>query len=232
MPLLCIGHSHLACVTRAAVTAGVPLRAFNFWDLPGAIVNDGGQPRFAEDIREALIGHAGPVFSFVGGGAHVVLGMLVHPRRFDFVLPDEPDLALDPAAEVLPATAVRRILESMTDEYLTLMGEVRRLASGAMFHIEPPPPSADALRMHADVPWVMFPDRCREISPAALRYKLWRLHSQILRAWCSGNGVTFVEAPAGTSDADGFMLDDYYGDGAHANDAYGELVLAQMRQLA
>lgn len=231
-PLLCIGHSHLACVTRAAAASATPLRAFNFWDLPGAIVNNGTQPRFSEAISEALIRHAGPAFSFVGGGAHVVLGMLVHPRRFDFVLPSEPDLAIDPSAEVLPAIAVRRILESMTDEYLALMGEIRRLVKGPMFHIEPPPPSADAQRMYADVPWVMFPGRCREISPAALRYKLWRLHSEILRAWCTGRGVTFVEAPGQTCDAGGFMRDDYYGDGAHANDAYGQLVLAKMRQLA
>lgn len=231
-PFLCIGHSHLACVTRAASAAEIPLRAFNFWDLPGAIVNEGDQPRFAGEISEALTQHAGAIFSFVGGGAHVVLGMLVHPRRFDFVLPEQPGLAIDPAAEVLPAAAVRQILESMTHEYLLLMEEIRRLTKGPMFHLEPPPPSADAQRMMVDVPWGMFPDRCREISSAALRYKLWRLHSRILRGWCSSRDVIFVKAPVQTVNANGFMCDDYYGDGAHANNAYGDLVLAQMRQLA
>lgn len=230
-PMLCIGHSHVACVARAAAAAETPLQSFNFWNLPDAISRDGGQPRFAAAIDDALARHAGAVFSFVGGGAHVVLGMLVHPKRFDFVLPNEPDLPIDPAAEILPATAVRRILESMMEEYLALMDEIRRLANGPMFHVEPPPPSADGQRMYADVPWVMFPDGCREISPAPLRYKLWRLHSQILQAWCINRGVAFVNAPSQASDATGFMRDDYYADGAHANNAYGELVLAQMRQL-
>lgn len=231
-PMLCIGHSHLASVARAATAAGEALRVFNFWDLPGAIIRDEAGPKFARSISDALAQHAGPVFSFVGGGAHVVLGMLVHPRRFDFVLPSEPELPLDPRAEILPAMAVRQILESMMAEYLALMNEVLQVSGGPMFHIEPPPPSADSQRMYADVPWVMFPDRCQEVAPAHSRYKLWRLHSQILERWCTAAGVTFLKAPQQAIDAAGFMRDSYYGDGAHANTTYGELVLAQMRQLA
>lgn len=231
-PLLCIGHSHVSCVARAAAIDGVSLRSFNFWDLPEAINRERGHPTFCTSICDALMQHDGPVFSLVGGASHVVMGMLVHPRRFDFVLPQEPDLPLDPTAEILPALAVRRVIESLAQEYLMLMDEVRRLCTGPMYHMEPPPPYRDATRMHADIPWGMFPDRCQEISPAPLRYKLWRMHSQVLAAWCHGAGVGLVAAPPTSMDDSGFMLATYYGDGAHANEAYGSLLLQQMRALA
>ena len=231
-PLLCIGHSHVACVARAAEAAGIPLTALNFWEMPGAILHDGDAPRFTPSLEQQLQQHRGPVFSMVGGAAHGVLGMLVHPRRFDFVSPARPELPLDPAAELLPTSAVRSVLASLMTEYLALMLQIRRLCSGPMFHLESPPPYADGVRMHADVPWGMFPGMCREISPAPLRYKLWRLHSQIVREGCDGADVTFVPCPPESVDDTGFMREPYYGDGAHANAAYGALVLEQMRRLA
>jgi len=228
--LLCIGHSHVSCVARAAAVEGIPLRSFNFWDLPGAIDREGGRPSFCEAISEALAHHVGPVFSLIGGASHTVMGMLVHPRRFDFVLSDEPDLPLDPMAEILPALAVRRAIELLAEEYLVLMAQVRQLCPGSMYHIEPPPPYADAARMYADVPWIMFPDHCQEISPASLRYKLWRMHSQVLADWCLQAGVEWLAAPSLSMDDSGFMLAPYYGDGAHANEVYGALVLHQMME--
>lgn len=231
-PMLCIGHSHVACVARAAQATGVALQALNFWEMPGAIERDQGPPRFTPALEQQLHRHEGPVFSLVGGAVHGVVGMLVHPRRFDFVLPWEPELPLDPAAEVLPALAVRGILEALMAEYLALMAELRKLCRGPMFHLEAPPPYADARRMHADIPWALYPGMRQEISPASMRYKLWRLHSRIVSDWCDAAGVTFVACPAAAVDAGGFQRETCYGDGAHANQAYGELVLGQMRQLA
>ncbi|GAB2555866.1 hypothetical protein [Rhodanobacter koreensis] len=231
-PLLCIGHSHVACVARAAEAAGTSLQALNFWEMPGAIQHENGTSRLSVLLEQRLKKHTGPVFSMIGGAAHGVLGMLVHPRRFDFVLPAEPALPLDPAAEVLPALAVRHILESLMVDYLTMMSQVHRLCAGRLFHLESPPPLADAQRMQADIPWGMYPGMCHEISPAHFRYKLWRLHSQIVGDWCARAGATFVPCPPQSVDENGFMRESYYGDGAHANTAYGELVLEQMRQLA
>lgn len=231
-PLLCIGHSHVACVARAALAEETPLHALDFWSMPGAIERMDGVPRLSHDLVRQLQQHRGAVFSLVGGAAHGVLGMLVHPRRFDFVLPEHPELALDPAAEVLPALAVQRILEALSADYLALMMQIREACAGAFFHIEPPPPYADAQRMHADMPWGMYPGMLHEISPATLRFKLWRLHSRILARWCADNGAALVGCPPGATTPDGYLREAFYGDGAHANEAYGSLVLEQMRQLA
>ncbi len=230
--LFCIGHSHVACVARAAADGNVPLVALNFWDLPGAIEHVDGAPTFSPAFREQLAQHAGPIFSMIGGAAHGVLGMLVHPRRFDFVLPLQPDLPLDPAAEILPAMAVRGMLESLMADYLSLMAQLRELCNGTLFHIEPPPPYADAERMHADIPWPLYPGMCQEISPACFRLKLWRLHTLILADWCRANGAQLLRCPTEAMDGDGYMLEPFYGDGAHANAAYGKLVLDQMKVLA
>lgn len=231
-PLLCIGHSHVACVALAARSAAHPLQALNFWKMPGAIRRDSGGPRFDLAIERQLREHDGPVFSMLGGAAHVVLGFLVHPRRFDFVLPAEPALPLDPAAELIPSLAVQRMLESQMGDYPALLARVRGLCAGRVFHIEPPPPCADPERLHARIPWAVFPGRCREVSPVSLRYKLWRLHSQILTHWCAETGVDLLPVPAGTTGADGCLCEPYCRDGVHANEHYGALVLEQMRQLA
>lgn len=230
--LLCIGHSHLTCVAQAAIETGFPLEALNFWEMPEAIERIDGKPRLSELVKARLREHAGPVFSMIGGSAHTVIGTLVHPRRFDFVLPWEPELPLDPAAEVLPALAVRDVLETQMAEYLSLMAELRELCRGPMFQLEPPPPCANEQRMQADIPWGLYPGMCREISPASTRYKLWRMHSRIVDDWCRDAGATFVACPPAVLDAEGFLREPYYGDGVHSNAAYGELVLDQMRQMA
>ncbi|MHB1058740.1 MAG: hypothetical protein ACYC0F_12765 [Rhodanobacter sp.] len=230
--LMCIGHSHVACVAQAAGKLQVPMQAMNFWDMPGAVLREDGVPRLSTDIELRLRRHPGPLFSLMGGAAHGVLGMLVHPRRFDFVLPAQPDLPLGPAAEILPLRAVQGMLESLMADYLVLMKQLRQCCTGALFHVEPPPPYADAGRMHADIPWPLYPGMCHEISPAPFRLKLWRLHTEILDDWCRANGAELLRCPVETMDPDGFMLDAFYGDGAHANVAYGELVLQQMKGLA
>jgi hypothetical protein len=183
-PILCIGHSHIVSVAQAAAALGVPFKALNFWEMPGAIALENGVPRLSPQLERQLREHLGPVFSMIGGAAHGVLGMLVH-----------------------------------------------QLCAGRMCHIESPPPYADAERMHADMPWGMYPGMCHEISPAVFRYKLWRLHSQIIGKWCNETGTIFVPCPAETLDENGFMREPYYGDGAHANATYGELILEQMRGL-
>ena len=131
-----------------------------------------------------------------------------------------------------PIGAVQRALESEMSVYLALMSLVRGFCTGRMFHVEPPPPCADAKWISANMRWKLFGNRRREVSPPSLRHKLWRLHSQLLSRWCADAGVDLLPVPAETMDADGFMREPFLSDGVHANERYGALVLEQMTSLA
>jgi len=131
-PLVCIGHSHTEAVAAAAAERQVPLLHFNFWYLGATLERDAGVVRLPPHIRAHL---SGTVFSFVGGGAHMDYGMIVHPRPYDFVLPSEPDLPLAEGAETVPYDALYASLaanarsvaanfsvKQMTDQILAHIG--------------------------------------------------------------------------------------------------------------
>jgi hypothetical protein len=71
----------------------------------------------------------------------------------------------------------------------------------------------------------------REISPRFLRYKLWHLHSEIIQEFCIKRNIGFIRCPPETVDAEGFLLPQFYADPMHVNEAYGALVLTQMRRV-
>jgi hypothetical protein len=231
IPMLCIGHSHVASLAAAASQQGLALTAINFWYPPGALVRENDKWKLSDETRQRIGRHAGPVFSLIGGACYAQLGMLVHPRPWDFVLPTTEELPLAPDTELIPYDAVKQVLSGLMQEYLEITLQVRDAATNALFHIEPPPPCADAKRMLPHIPWPLFPGMRREIAPALFRYKLWRLQSSILEAQCKEHGIGFVRYPDIASDEQGFLAPAYFGDGAHGNPAYGALVLEQIRWL-
>jgi hypothetical protein len=228
-PILCVGHSHLAALQRAAQScAGGSLQAINFWEHPGAVLHTEAGVRFAPGIEASVRAHRGLLVSLLGGAAHNVLGMVAHPRRFDFVLPTRPELDFDARAECLPYRAVRELLSAQIEPYLQQMARLRALSAVPLIHLAPPPPSADQQRLARDMPWSLYPSSAREVAPAALRLKLWLLHVELLAQWCQEHGIEFVPGPPQACDAAGFLREACYGDGAHANAQYGQLVLAQL----
>jgi hypothetical protein len=222
---VCIGHSHVRTVAAAARRYQVPLSCIDFWTAGERIVVTADSARFHPDIADRL---QGAVFSMIGGSAFNILALCVHPRRFDFVLPAAPSLPCDAQAELVPAAAVRTTLLQMTQKYLDLLGYVRDAATGAVYHIEAPPPFGEDWRRLPPDLMPFFTDKRREISPRWLRYKMWRLHSEINRQYCASRGITFIPHPPETVDAEGFLLPRFYADPMHANEAYGACILAQM----
>lgn len=223
-----IGHSHSQQIFDAAADAGFALEGYNFWVAPQpAIAPDksGFHPEIAQRLAE------GPVFSAVGGTVHNIIGLVRHPEPFDFVLPEQPDLPMDPAATVLPVAAVIAAIMARQQEYLDIIGLVRRTARGRVYHLEPPPPLRDSGKILADVPWMFFENLTSEVSPAPLRYKLWRLATRVVRDYCELHDVGFVAFPHEAADTSGYLRPEYYGDAMHVNRAYGALVLEQIRAL-
>jgi hypothetical protein len=226
--LVCIGHSHTRAIVAAAQNRGVRLTSIDFWSTGQPVVVDAGPRRFRADIAEQL---TGKVFSMVGGAAFNIMGLCVHPRRFDFVLPSTPHLPFDPHAEIVPFGAVRAALLDITQPFLDLMGYIRDAAAGPVYQIEAPPPFVDDGRMLAEVFWPDFEGMRREISPPHFRFKLWRLHSEIVQQFCTKRNITFIPRPPEAVDADGYLLSQFYGDTMHVNEDYGALVLEQMRRV-
>jgi hypothetical protein len=226
-PLACIGHSHLKCVIEAAGATDTSLVTVDLWTTTALEETSAGL-QVSAAVRQRL--GEGPIFSLVGGNPHHRLGLVMHPRPFDFILADAPYLPLDTCAEIIPVDGVRAALAEAARPHLDLMRLLPRALPGPIFHFESPPVAADARRLQVDVPWMFFHGR-RRIAPRWLRYKLWRLHSAIMRESCERFGLTFVPSPSSAMDADGFLSSEYYLDAMHVNARYGALVLEQMKAL-
>jgi hypothetical protein len=183
----------------------------------------------ASELRSRLVA---PVFSFVGGAVHQDVGLVVHPRPYDFSLPERPDLPFSEGAEIVPYEAVLAVMQDRTQLYLQIMGAIRASIQGPMFHMQSPPIYVEETVPENDSGWVDFFGEDRQIAPAWLRYKLWRVHSEIVRSYCDETGIVFVPHPPEAVDARGFLTDAFHGTTAHANQAYGALVLRQMQELA
>ncbi len=171
---LCIGHSHVACVTQACTFASDPTVTLNFWDLGNPIIDDEQGLRLRDEVARQVREHQGPVYSMMGGSAHTTLGLLLHPQPFDFVLPSDPELPLCEGARVLPVGTVRAVMRHHLDYYIKLMNIVAGLAAKPIGHLEPPPPHEDGERMTADIVWAMYPGMQQRVAPSAFRYKMWR----------------------------------------------------------
>jgi hypothetical protein len=230
-PLFCLGHSHLRCVQAASVETGIAIDARNFWDDNSDVVGFPAKPEFAPALQQRIRGYPGPVFSFIGGGGPIAISLLAHPRRFDVVLPQAPSLPLDPAAEILPVDAVRTILRRKIQPFLDLLLHVRSLAPHRLVHMESPPPCADAQPALAHIPWALFPGMTQEISRRHLRYKIWRLHSDLVAGVCAEHGVDYLAHPPQAVDDEGFLRAEFSIDGIHANASYGALQLRQMQEV-
>lgn len=233
--MVCIGNSHLACVLIAARDQGTPLDAVILKDSPhfngvraGAVVSD---KRYRGSIpRDAVQRLAqGPVFSFIGGTKHSALGMAKTRWPFDFVLPEDPELALADTAEVVPVNAVRTFLKREIRRSLNQLEELRGVVTGLVYQFDAPPPPSTDWFSPADDPRLSAKRGKGNLVPL-LRYKLWRLHSEIVREHAEQIGVTFVPCPDEALGEHG-LREEFVRNQTHANEAYGTLVLAQMKAL-
>ncbi|MCS6921308.1 MAG: hypothetical protein NZM07_05225 [Elioraea sp.] len=196
-------------------------------------------PRTAEDDAgflarvEEAIERRKPyrIFAFIGGGNPAVLGLLRHPEPFDVVLPEEPRLPLESRAVVIPYDALRA----------TMLGHVRRhfrrLARLAALGVpvvqaETPPPVPDNEFLARQLARVVPEVDAGRISPPALRYKIWRLHSAVFEEFCRARGISYLRNPPAIADQDGFLRREFWGDAVHGNARYGAALLDRLKEFA
>ena len=232
--LLVIGNSHVEAVGQRyqadlaeGRTPAMPIEVVNVLEPEFRPLLEGGVLNAAVVAR---LDHPdnGLVVSMLGGNDHNVLGLVNHPIPFDFVLPERPDLPLTPGADPIPSRLVRDQLRRRM-EILSYLKVIRDHARQPMIHLESPPPipDEDHIRRHPRI----FRESIAEhgVAPAVLRYKLWRVHSEIFREACEAADITFLPVPADMQDADGMMIPGAWNpDPTHGNLFYGARLIEQL----
>lgn len=233
----------MVCVLHAAQDAGLPFRAVALkalgdgGDVTGldltTFIVDAGKPDFRDDTKALFAASSGPVYSFIGGIMHVQLGLrrLDDPSEppFDFVLPDAPDAPLDASAEIIPSDAMREIVRHQFKMRLKMMGRLAQMAPGRVVQFAPPPPVSDIwLQWLLNKSWM----KATEAPNRWVRWKLWRLTVEIFRQQAVSVGARFVESPIESLDGEGFMRDELVKNATHGNNAFGALLLQQIRSLS
>ncbi|MES2999074.1 MAG: hypothetical protein V4787_00155 [Pseudomonadota bacterium] len=235
--VLVIGHSHIVALQEAHADDEDGLRVrrpdleFDFIRLL-RIVPGEEFPRL--DIDEQTLSEiaARPydlIVAAMGGNGHNVFGLASHPVPFDFVLPEFPELPLEPAADHLPVALVRSCVRRPSENAFTALKVLRAGVSAPVVQIESPPPipSEDYIRAHPGN--YRGPIERTGVSPAVLRYKLWRLNSSLFQGFCSQAGIEFLPAPIESQDPQGMLVEIAWNeDPAHGNSWYGARVLRQL----
>jgi hypothetical protein len=193
-------------------------------------------PRLHALVRAKLERAAGgraAAFMQAGGNAHNFLGLFEHPQPFDFVLPNRPDLPLDLEAELVPCDFFAEVMRQNLQFDFTILAAARNDIAGALWHLESPPPVGDSEYCQNNLPPVFLTDHYRgmKVASRAFRYKLWRLHSDMVREECERLGIGFVACPPASMDPHGCLRPELYADPLHGNDSYGQLVLQQVLEL-
>jgi hypothetical protein len=242
MSLLVIGQSHVAAIRAAAKThrEAFPqeprtrvihtLEEGYAPEFEHVVAGDYSAARFGPRLRTAIedqiARHHPRVASVIGGNAHNTLGLMRHPRPFDFLLAGEGGPPRDEGAELIPEALVRATLRLRLEPDFARLRALHAL-SGPFIHVESPPPVRDdgfiAARAEA---W--FRDRAAgemAVAGPGLRWRMWRLSAQLLREAVEGLGSRYLPVPAELRDADGFLDLAFAADPTHGNEAYGEALI-------
>ena len=243
-----IGHSHIMSLVyaqRARVEIAQPVATHMHWVL---LQDEEFEPNVMEyrgravlnpvlrrriDRELASLRDAPPFLCVsVSGNEYFYLGFTEHPRRFDFSLPERPDLQVRSGVEIIPPSLLRKTLEHSIDNALSIMTALREAIGIPIVFIQSPPPlfSNDFIRNSAGP----FRDAIEEngLAPASVRMKFWLVQSSIYCEKCKQLGWRYLEVPPEAVDASGFLQERAaWPDSVHANAWYGELMLRRIESL-
>jgi hypothetical protein len=225
---VCIGHSHVAALDKAA---GGVMDVINFWEVGDLWAHRQGPRPLREDLAERVL-KGEVVVSAIGAAAEIVLGMVEHEEPFDFVLSSSPDLPLDETRRLLPHDAVGATLNTLCFPLLQGVSVLAGLVKAPLVHLAPPPPLAVIYhpRTHFDLPRENFVGQTDRPAPKWIRYKIWRLHCDMIEDYCGQHGVKFLRPPSEALDDEGFLRPEFDADGMHGTTEYGKMVLENVRR--
>jgi hypothetical protein len=221
--ILVIGHSHLGAL-KSGKTAD---NTFEFHSIIEKGINT---------LSELDTDNYNSIVLTIVGNHHNILGLVNDPEPFDFFLPQEIDVPLKNDARLLPVNLITKVFERQLKNAFDLTQTLRNIfKNNMMYHVESPPPipSEQYIIAHPGTTGV-FKEKIEQlgVSPVYFRYKLWRLHSQIIRENCQKLNIEFINTPKESQDKTGCLIEKYWHvDPTHANAFYGDLVLNQIRAI-
>lgn len=169
--------------------------------------------------------------SMFGGNAHNALTLLEHPRPFDFILPERPNLPVEPGREFVTSGYINAFLKKMAALALLNMASLKNSVSDRIYHFESPPPVGDNRFILDNLEgYFIEQSNSPRIAPIYLRYKLWRMHSILVSGFCAQAGIEFLPSPPECLDAAGFLKREHGRDSTHAGASYGGLILTDLEQ--
>ena len=233
---IALGHSHIVAFAKAAYeyqasdvseVRQIDARFVYLYDEAYVPVV-GGAPAALNPRLCALLNES--TWNFVvlvcGGNEHNVLGIVKNKRPFDFVLSSEPDLPLQPGHELVPEALIREVLKSHMSEPLAVLRAVRTATRLPILELEPPPPLPNHRVLAYPSEFVRARLLRKNIAPELIRYKLWRLESEIYRRLCEDIGIAYLRSPQRMIGENGMLAEEGWGaDATHANSRYGREVL-------
>ena len=242
--ILAVGHSHLNALVRAyrefygKGSTGPGPFTVSFLQLhqdafQPNIISENRKRRLHDAIEphfQTVVKRDQPevIVSCVMGNEYNTVGILNHPRRFDFYLPARPDLPTDENAEILPVGLVEDLIRARLANAVGLyLGMLSRAGTHAVkVHIPPPPPVRE--NSYIETYPGQFGEKVRQfgVSPPFFRLKMWKLTCRVLQRLCEEAGVNFHRLPDSVFDADGFLAQPFMNrDPTHANARYGQIIL-------
>jgi len=230
MRFILVGASHSVAILEAAEASGIPVR---FFHIKKAISRSTAGPVLSPKLRSSLDNCSDTIFSSIGGNAHNNFGLIEHSKPFDFIHPDFPALRRPGASgfEWIPYSAIKDRMKKAVGLWLDSLRILAELYPGRVKHLESPPQIEDEtfIRNHLHARRLRYlGNKPYQISDHHLRYKLWRLNSDIFAESCRECGIEFIPVPPESMDGNGFLRPDFWSNPTHANAAYGALVIKQM----
>lgn len=234
-----LGHSHIVALAKGAyaleakgteIAGGAICGRFRYlYDeayMPPFV--DAAGTRLNPAIEKALDeGGAQFLLLSMGGNEHNVASMRQPAPRFDFILSGEPDAPLDPHAEIVPEAAIRETLRDYMSESMRVLRAIRAASPLPMVLVEPPPPLPRAQVLAYPREFFRSQFEQRGMSSDALRRKVWRVQTGMMRQASDDLAISYVETPETVFGGDGLLAPWACGqDASHANESYGEIMIA------
>lgn len=185
-------------------------------------------------------GRGGTIAVMWGGNTHLALYLFAPTPLFDIVISSYPDFPLDESVVIVPEEAIRAILGPPVEQLKCTILALKSSAKNILVPGTPAPKEDDDFirsRFRTEPHFVkvaanmgLDPTKV-PLSPPLLRLKLWIILQDLLREAAEETGATFVPVPRSTQTEAGFLHRSCYADDVtHANLAFGDLMLGELRK--